>query len=154
MKNFSHSVIVIGVLCIFTGCNGKTKVDNANQPPQLNGRLLERKADTVARVTVAEAKQAVDSGQAVIVDVRPAADYANLHIRGAISLPAPETGSRVKELPSDKLLITYCSCPAEQTSISASQMYTNNGYQNTAAMVGGTQAWVAAGYPTTTGNHP
>lgn len=155
-RNFLACLVSSTVLLpLLTGCNGKPKViGNANNPPILHGRALERKPDTVARVTVAEAKEAVDAGEAVIVDVRTAADYRHLHIKGALNLPAPETGSRVHELPDNKLLITYCSCPAEQSSVAASQMYTNNGYQNTAAMVGGTQAWVAAGYPTASGNHP
>jgi rhodanese-related sulfurtransferase len=158
IKYFAYLFCVVAVSGVLTGCNGKTKTDqpigNSNNPPQLHGKLLERKPDTVARVTVAEAKEAVDAGEAVIVDVRPSADYHQQHIKGAINLPAPETGSRAKELPVNKLLITYCSCPAEQTAVGASQMYANNGYQNTAAMVGGTQGWIAAGYPVTTGGQP
>jgi rhodanese-related sulfurtransferase/predicted small secreted protein len=157
-KYFVYTFCVVAVSALLAGCNGKANTErsigNSNDPPKLHGRLLERKPDTVARVTVAEAKEAIDAGEAVIVDVRPAADYHRQHIKGAINLPAPETGSRAKELPVNKLLITYCSCPAEQTAIGASQMYINNGYQNTAAMVGGTQGWIAAGYPVATGGQP
>ncbi|MEO6391649.1 MAG: rhodanese-like domain-containing protein [Pyrinomonadaceae bacterium] len=140
---------------LLAGCNPTaTAPMNSNAPVLANGKKLPVAQDTVARINVSEAKQAVDSGEAIIVDVRIPNAYAQEHPKGAINLPAAETGSRVGELPKNKLLITSCSCPAEQSSISASQMYKNNGYTNTAALVGGTNAWKAAGFGMSTGDKP
>jgi rhodanese-related sulfurtransferase len=127
---------------------------NANTPVVANGQTLPTAPEGTAKITVAEAKKAVDSGQAVMVDVREEPAYRQEHIKGAIHLPAPQTGSRIQELPKDKLLITYCSCPAEQSSMAASQMYRVNGYYNTAFMVGGTDGWKKAGYPMSAGSTP
>lgn len=140
---------------MLAGCSSTaTAPMNSNAPVMANGKKLPVAQDTVARINVSEAKQALDSGEAIIVDVRVAEAYRQEHPKGAINLPAAETGSRVGELPKNKLLITSCSCPAEQSSISASQMYKNNGYPNTAALVGGTNAWKNAGFGMSTGDKP
>ena len=138
-----------------TGCNTRATAPlDAGAPVMANGKKLPVGPDTVARITVAEAKQALDSGEAILVDVREANYYRQEHPKGAINLPAPQTGARVSELPKDKLLITSCTCSAEQSSIAASQKYKNNGYHNTAVMVGGTNAWKIAGFGMSTGDKP
>lgn len=140
---------------MLTGCSSNaTAPMNSNAPVMANGKKLPVAQDTVARINVSEAKQAIDSGEAIIVDVRLADAYRQEHPKGAINLPAAQTGARFSELPKDKLLITSCSCPAEQSSIAASQMYKNNGNHNTAALVGGTNAWKNAGFAMSTGDKP
>jgi hypothetical protein len=62
----------------------------------------------VPRIPLAEAKAKVDSGEAVFVDVRTAAEYANSHPKGAISIPLSELADRYQELPRDKEIITIC----------------------------------------------
>ncbi len=64
--------------------------------------------DTARRISVAEARQALAKGEAVLVDVRAKEAYDASHAQGAISLPLSELGSRAGELPKDKLVITYC----------------------------------------------
>src|SRR4051812_42633608 len=44
-------------------------------------------ADTAPRVKGAEARQAVETGTAVLVDVRPKEAYDAEHAKGAISIP-------------------------------------------------------------------
>jgi 3-mercaptopyruvate sulfurtransferase SseA len=60
------------------------------------------------RISVADAKKAIDDGKAVLVDVRSAMNYQQEHAKGAISLPTPEVAARMSELPKDKQIITYC----------------------------------------------
>ena len=64
----------------------------------------------VPRVTVDEAKAALDSGEAVIVDVRSQAAYDTSHIAGAVFIPlgAFETDIENIDLPKDQWIITYC----------------------------------------------
>ncbi|HEV7516873.1 MAG TPA: rhodanese-like domain-containing protein [Thermoanaerobaculia bacterium] len=64
--------------------------------------------DSVRRVPVSEAQQAMKGGKAVVVDVRSAADYATSHVHGAISIPLAEIEQRSKELPRESFIITYC----------------------------------------------
>ena len=49
-----------------------------------------------------------DNNSAVIIDVRDALDYAEVHIPGALSNPLEELQSRYQELPPDAEIITYC----------------------------------------------
>jgi rhodanese-related sulfurtransferase/DNA-binding transcriptional ArsR family regulator len=50
----------------------------------------------------------VDSGQATVIDVRPAEEYAAGHIPGAVSIPVEELADRLAELPLDQEIVAYC----------------------------------------------
>ena len=50
-------------------------------------------------------------GDAVLVDVRPAEEYAAGHIDGARSIPIDELEQRLSELPEDREVIAYCRGP-------------------------------------------
>jgi 3-mercaptopyruvate sulfurtransferase SseA len=62
----------------------------------------------VPRVSVQEAKDKMDSGQAVLIDVRSKASYDASHAVGAISIPEEEIRSRLGELPREQEIILYC----------------------------------------------
>ena len=64
--------------------------------------------DNVRRITVADAKKAIEQGEAVMVDVRPKMQYDQSHIKGSLSIPKNELPARLSELPKDKLIIFYC----------------------------------------------
>ncbi|HJU55007.1 MAG TPA: rhodanese-like domain-containing protein [Pyrinomonadaceae bacterium] len=65
--------------------------------------------DGVRRVTPAEARAAVEKGQAVIVDVRGEDSFKAGHVKGALWIPLNDIASRAGELPRGKMIITYCS---------------------------------------------
>lgn len=68
-------------------------------------------ADPVAaapRISVAEAKKALDAGKAILVDVRSSMSYDQEHAKGSISLPLYDLPNRAAELPKDKQIIAYC----------------------------------------------
>ena len=64
----------------------------------------------VPRVTVEEAKAALESGAAIIVDVRSAEAYEASRIPGAINIPLEEFEANPTDLKLDKeqWIITYC----------------------------------------------
>ena len=66
--------------------------------------------DEVPRVSVEEAKLALDSGEAVIVEVRSSEAYAEVHIAGAVLIPLGEVEGNIANVPLDKdqWIITYC----------------------------------------------
>ncbi|MBA3240143.1 MAG: rhodanese-like domain-containing protein [Acidobacteria bacterium] len=64
--------------------------------------------DSIRRTTAAETQQALEKGTAIVVDVRPKAQYDQSHIKGSVSVPRDELTKRLSELPKDKLLIFYC----------------------------------------------
>lgn len=71
---------------------------------------LPRTEAGVARVSVEDAKAAIDSSAAIIVDVRTSGAYETSHIKGAISVPLGEIERDLTSLTLDKeqWIITYC----------------------------------------------
>jgi 3-mercaptopyruvate sulfurtransferase SseA len=63
--------------------------------------------DGVTRITPAEAHDLTAKGKAVIVDVRTEESFRAGHIKGALWMQ--DIAKRVKELPRNKMIITYCS---------------------------------------------
>lgn len=106
------------------------------------------KAD-VPRVTAAELHALIDKGEAVAVDVRGSVPYELGHIKGAVWLPLGLVAQRFGELPQDKLIVTYCTCKAEETSLEAAmQLAQKHGFARVAVLAGGYPAWTAAGLST------
>ncbi len=72
--------------------------------------VIPQTEDAVPRISVEDAKAALDSGQAVIVDVRSAEAYAASHAQGAISIPLDEFENNIGNLTleKDQWIITYC----------------------------------------------
>jgi rhodanese-related sulfurtransferase/DNA-binding transcriptional ArsR family regulator len=48
------------------------------------------------------------TGEVVVLDVRPAEEYAAGHIPGARSIPVAELADRIAELPDDTEVVVYC----------------------------------------------
>jgi rhodanese-related sulfurtransferase/DNA-binding HxlR family transcriptional regulator len=81
-------------------------------------RLAE--AERAAREHLGEEVQAIDReelvsrlarGEVVLIDVRPAEEYAAGHIDGARSIPLAELKQRIAELPPDTEIVAYCRGP-------------------------------------------
>lgn len=73
------------------------------------GDLPQTDAD-VPRVTVEEARVALDSGAAILVDVRSPGAFEESHIAGAISVPLGAIERDLANVPlqKDQWIITYC----------------------------------------------
>lgn len=61
------------------------------------------------RITVADLKKLLDSGKAVVVDVRSLDSFKAGRIPGSRSIPLIDIPTRGKELSGDKVIVTYCS---------------------------------------------
>jgi hypothetical protein len=64
------------------------------------------KAD-VPRISVVDAKEKMEAGEAILVDVRSPATYEQSHIAGAISMTSSQVARQFTELPTDKLIVFY-----------------------------------------------
>ena len=62
----------------------------------------------IARVSLDEAKSALENGSAVLLDVRSAEAYNAQHISGAINIPTAEIEARLAELDPKAWIIPYC----------------------------------------------
>lgn len=101
-------------------------------------------------ITVDELKPLVDAGSVVLIDVRSAEQYVAGHIDKALHIPVPSIEAEVQYLPKDKLIVTYCTCPAEESSGQAASILQRNGVK-AKALKGGLDAWTGGGYPIVAG---
>lgn len=103
------------------------------------------------RISVDELKPLFDRGEVTIIDVRTADQYAQSHIPGSLQIPLARIDGEAQYLPKDKLIVAYCSCPAEESSGQAAQILTYRGVTNVAALTGGIEAWQRRSWPTESG---
>jgi phage shock protein E len=81
----------------------------------------------------------------VLIDVRTPEEFASGHIAGAINIPVDVIGSRLAEIPADRIAVVYCH--SGNRSATAAQVLAQNNYA--VYDLGGIIDWVAAGYPVT-----
>lgn len=67
--------------------------------------------EEVERIGRDELVERMRRGDVVLVDVRPAEEYAAGHIEGARSVPLEELEERLGELPTDQEIVAYCRGP-------------------------------------------
>lgn len=84
-----------------------------------------------------------------VLDVRDASAWQAGHIDGAINVPLDSLAERVGELPTDRALVLYCE--AGFRSPVATSILQRAGIGSFAELIGGMQAWLAYGLPTTSG---
>jgi rhodanese-related sulfurtransferase len=104
------------------------------------------KAD-VPRVQADELRALMDKGEAIAVDVRGSVPFEHGHIAGAVWMPLGLIEQRAAELPDDKLIVTYCTCKAEETSLEAALLLASRGFTRVAVLQGGFPAWTEGGHP-------
>lgn len=103
------------------------------------------------RITIKTLKQKLDAKEdVVILDVRSKTAYlgSTVRIKGAVRIPPEEIQERMKELPKNKLIVPYCTCPDEATSGSVAETLLQSGFKSVKALIGGFDAWEAADFPT------
>jgi rhodanese-related sulfurtransferase len=67
--------------------------------------------DDVEAIGREELIERLRRGDVVLVDVRPAEEFAAGHIEGARSIPLDELQDRLAELPADRAIVAYCRGP-------------------------------------------
>jgi rhodanese-related sulfurtransferase len=84
----------------------------------------------------------------IIIDVRSATarTLEPRWIPGALHVPLPEVAHRLKELPRDREIILYCTCPSEASAARVAKILMNHGFKKVRPLHGGLDAWAAAGY--------
>ena len=109
MRLLTFSITALALAGLVTSCNlihNKTNTQNANNTPKVTSTPY---ADGARRVTIAELETMMKDGTAFLVDVRSEDAYNAGHIPGSKLIPSGEILNHLKELPHDKLIVTYCS---------------------------------------------
>ncbi len=81
--------------------------DNSLLPTAVNPQG-EQATSEIPRVSLEDAKAALDANSAVFVDVRGDSLYTVSHIPGALSIPLTELENHLDELNPADWIITYC----------------------------------------------
>jgi len=94
-----------------------------------------------------EAVQLINRRDAVVIDVRDAAEYGSGHIAGARHIPQGQLQSRLKELEKVKTRPLIVTCATGNRSHAASALLQKQGYAEVYSLQGGLAAWRQAGIP-------
>ena len=100
------------------------------------------------RISQEEFLRLYETGGLIVLDTRTPESFASGHVPGARPAPMSVLRDLVGELKaSGRPIVTYCDCPAEETSLRAAQYLSDRGVTNVRALVGGWAWWAAGGRP-------
>jgi rhodanese-related sulfurtransferase len=111
-------------------------------------RLLDRLR--IAGITAEELRERLASPQPVaVIDLRHPLDFETdpYTIPTALYIPAEDLPQRHAEIPRDRDVVLYCTCPDEVTSAKEALRLRRRGIKRVRPLRGGFAAWRAAGLP-------
>jgi rhodanese-related sulfurtransferase len=104
-----------------------------------------------------EAREQLDAGDAVLIDVRDPERYEAGHLPGAVNVPSGESArnahdgayaDRIREAgaaPDDRVILV-CG-QGNRSARTADALRNEHGYTNVASVIGGSKLWSDLGYP-------
>ena len=95
------------------------------------------------RVDPLTAKSRLDNG-AILIDVREADEFEQIHVPGATLIPLSEFGARYTEMPQDQEIVLICAGGVR--SAQAAEFAAQHGFK-LSNLEGGIKAWHAEGLP-------
>ena len=98
-------------------------------------------------VTTLQATQLMNRDDALVVDLRPAAEYAGGHILGARNIPLAELERRAGELDKHKAKPVILHCGDGNRAGGGISLLRKLGFANVVNLSGGYAAWLQAGLP-------
>ena len=104
----------------------------------------------VARITADELHQKLQAGEnPLILDLRAASelDQDPSVIRGALQMSITELENGSQEIPHDREIVLYCSCPNEVGSARLALLLQRKGLSRVRPLLGGIDAWRERNYP-------
>jgi membrane protein DedA with SNARE-associated domain/rhodanese-related sulfurtransferase len=100
------------------------------------------------RVSVDQLREMLDGdGPTTILDVRsPLVQAASGRIPGARPVDVERIHEGVDDVPREGEVIVYCACPNEATAVKVAQALQQIGFRRVRPLLGGIDAWIAAGH--------
>lgn len=118
---------------------------NVTEVQQVLREFLKPREGTEA-VTANELQHRLNDRSVIVIDVRPAEEFAAGHIMGALSIPLEELGTRLKEFPKRAQIVAYCRGPYCVQSDAAVALLAKRGYKARRLELG-LPDWRARGLP-------
>jgi sulfur-carrier protein adenylyltransferase/sulfurtransferase len=109
--------------------------------------LLQQVRAEISEIDATRARELVDAGEPVIVDVREQDEWDEGHIPGAVHIPRGHLESRIERAALDpsRQVLLYCS--AGNRSAFAAKTLEELGYEDVVSLVGGFTDWKRNGFP-------
>ena len=104
-------------------------------------------------VEMADLLKRARSKNVIVLDTRPANEYAAGHIAGALSVPVDALQQQLRQLPKGKEYVAYCRGPYCVYADRAVEILKSHG-RRARRLREGFPEWRAAGLPVETGGHP
>ncbi len=133
---FSGALLVLGILGFFLARLVRRQ------------RFLKKLVD--ARLEPEELKRQLDAGEQVfIVDLRHPLELLPdpYTLPGALHLTPEALAARIREIPLDRDIVLYCTCPSEATAAKTALMLHKLGIERVRPLRGGFDEWKRLGYP-------
>lgn len=109
--------------------------------------LVDEAKKSIKEISVADAKAAIDSGKALVLDCRTEKEFKKGHIPKAINLQRGLLEFQVNKKFPDKSVYIIVYCKSGGRSCLGTCSMVKMGYTNVVSLAGGWKAWVKAGYP-------
>jgi adenylyltransferase/sulfurtransferase len=109
--------------------------------------LLQQVRSEISEIDATQARERIESGEPVVVDVREQDEWDEGHIAGAVHIPRGHLESRIERLAPDpsRPVVVYCS--AGNRSAFAAKTLTDLGYEDVVSLAGGFTDWKRNGFP-------
>ena len=109
--------------------------------------LLQQARSEISEIDATQARERIESGEPVVVDVREQEEWDEGHIPGAVHVPRGHLESRIERLAPDtgRPVVVYCS--AGNRSAFAAKTLAELGYEDVVSLAGGFTDWKRDGFP-------
>ena len=109
--------------------------------------LLQQVRAEISEVDATRARQVVDAGDALVVDVREQDEWDEGHIPGAVHIPRGNLESRIERAAPDRERAILLYCSAGNRSVFAAKTLAELGYEDVVSLSGGFTDWKRNGFP-------
>jgi rhodanese-related sulfurtransferase len=107
--------------------------------------------DDISRIGALAVRDMLQRGEHVVfVDARScdAWQRSDVQLPGAIRVPPDDVAAHRDQIPHDSAVITYCTCPHEESSAAVARQLSDWGWSRAEPLAGGMDEWVREGLPT------
>jgi adenylyltransferase/sulfurtransferase len=109
--------------------------------------LLQQTRAEISEVDATQARDRIESGEPVVVDVREQDEWDEGHIPGAVHVPRGHLESRIERLAPDPVRPVLLYCSVGNRSAFAAKTLTELGYEDVVSLAGGFTDWKRNGFP-------
>ena len=122
------------------------------EEPNRFQKLVAEAKRHITEISPADARKQVESGEAILIDVREEEDWREDHAKDAAHLSRGVIELEIEEQVPDLKKPIICYCGGGSRSALVTESLQKMGYENVRSLAGGFRAWKEAGLPSAKGN--